>query len=257
VTPRQNQTITFNALPTKTYGNSDFAAGATSSNTTIPITYASSNTAVATVVGNNIHIVGAGTATITASQAGNAFYFPAADVSRTLTVNKANLTVRALDTSKITGQANPPFNLVYTGFVLGENASALSTAPTASTAATTTTPAGVYPIDVSGGVSSNYNFIYTAGKFTIYPTTGTTLPYIQAYMSNKAVLTVKLYSPVPDIGDIIVYDISGKIVLRKNVFMPQGFLSYTFDVLVPASGIYVVKAIGKNLELKTNIPILK
>jgi hypothetical protein len=76
-------------------------------------------------------------------------------------------------------------------------------------------------------------------------------------MSSPAVLTVKIYSPAPDIGDIILYDLSGKIVLRKNVFMPQGFLSYTFDVLVPASGIYVVKAIGRNLELKANIPVIK
>jgi len=73
---------------------------ATSTNNTIPITYTSSNPGVATISGTTIHITGAGTSTITASQAGNAGFFPATDVSRTLTVNKANLTIRAGDTSK-------------------------------------------------------------------------------------------------------------------------------------------------------------
>ena len=47
----------------------DFNGGATSLNTSQPIIYSSSNTAVATIVNGNIHITGAGTADITASQA--------------------------------------------------------------------------------------------------------------------------------------------------------------------------------------------
>jgi hypothetical protein len=257
VTPRQNQTITFNAIATKTYGNANFAIGATSTNNTIPITYASSNPSVATIVGNNIHIVGAGTATITASQASNAFYFAATDVARTLTVNKANLTVKASDTSKIYRQPNPPFTLTYTGFVLGETISALTTAPTASTTAGTTTPPGYYPINVSGGVSNNYNFIYTAGRLTIYPATGTSQTYLQVYMSNSNTLSVKVYSPVPDLGDVFVYDITGKLVMRKNVFIAQGFLTYNLSFIVPASGIYVIHVVGRSTDLKTTVSILK
>lgn len=257
VTPRQNQTITFNALPTKTYGNADFAAGATSTNNTIAITYSSSNPTVATIVGNNIHIVGAGTTTITASQASNAFYFAAPDVSRTVTVNKANLTVKALDTSKVYGQPNPPFTLTYSGFVLGENTNALTTQPTASTVANTTSAPGYYPIDISGGVANNYNFIYTPGRLTIYPATGTGQSNLQAFMSNGSTLTVRVYSPKPDLGDVIVYDMSGKVVMTKNVFIAQGFLSYNLPVIVPASGIYVVRVISKNMDLKIRVPIIK
>lgn len=257
VTPRQSQTITFNALPVKTYGNADFATGASSTNNTIPITYTSSNTSVATVTGNTIHIVGAGTTTITASQAGNDFFFPATSVSRILTVNKANLTVRARDTSKVAGQPNPPFTLVYSGFVLGEDTGVLTTLPTASTTATTQSTAGYYPIEVSGGVAANYNFMYTPGRLTIYPASGTDQPYIQAFMSNSNTLTVRLYSPEPDLGDVYIYDMKGRLIMKKNVFIAEGFLNYTFDVSIPASGVYMIQALGRTVNLKTRIGILK
>jgi hypothetical protein len=79
------QTITFNSIPAKTVGNPDFSAGATASSG-LTVSYTSSNTAVATIVNGNIHIVAAGTSTITASQAGDATYNPAPNVTQTLTV---------------------------------------------------------------------------------------------------------------------------------------------------------------------------
>jgi gliding motility-associated-like protein len=88
----QNQTITFGPISAKTYGGADFAPGATASSG-LAVTYVSSNTAVATIVAGKIHIVGAGTSTITASQAGNATFNAAADVLQTLTVNKAAQTI--------------------------------------------------------------------------------------------------------------------------------------------------------------------
>lgn len=82
------QTITFPAIPVKTVGIADFSGGATASSG-LAVTYTSSNTAVATIVNNLIHIVGAGTAVITASQAGSTYYYPAAPVAQTLTVIKS------------------------------------------------------------------------------------------------------------------------------------------------------------------------
>jgi hypothetical protein len=257
VTPRQTQTITFAAPATKTYGNADFAIGASSTNNTIPITYTSSNTSVATIVGSNIHIVGAGTSIITASQAGGTLFFAAPDVARTLTVNKANLTVRAVDTTRAFGQPNPAFRVVYTGFVLGENIATLTTQPVATTTATTGSAPGYYPIDVSGGVAGNYNFVYTSGRLTILPATGAMQPNLQVYRSNTNTITVKIYSAQPDIGDIYLYDMSGRVIMRKNVFIAQGFLSYDLNVMVPASGMYIVKVFAKTLTLQGNIALTR
>jgi hypothetical protein len=81
----QDQTINFNALPSKKVGDADFSPGATASSG-LAVTYTSSNTNVATIVGNNIQIVGSGACTITASQAGDNYYHPASSVSQYFSV---------------------------------------------------------------------------------------------------------------------------------------------------------------------------
>jgi len=101
-----NQTITFNALPTKIVGAADFSTGASaSSGLTVLLT--SSNTAVATIVSGNIHIIGAGTAIITALQSGNTTYNAATNVTQSLTVDKLNQTItfNALP-AKVVGDAD-------------------------------------------------------------------------------------------------------------------------------------------------------
>ena len=84
----QNQTISFDAIPAKTMIDADFNPGATASSG-LTVSYASSNTAVATIVGGIIHIVGVGSSTITASQAGDATYNAATPVQQTLNINYA------------------------------------------------------------------------------------------------------------------------------------------------------------------------
>jgi len=89
---KSDQTISFEAIPEKAYGVSDFSPGATASSS-LTVSYASSNPSVATIVSGNVHVVGVGASTITASQAGDAYTNAAADVSQTLTVTKGNQTI--------------------------------------------------------------------------------------------------------------------------------------------------------------------
>jgi hypothetical protein len=91
-TTKLNQTLTSNPLPTKTYGDSDFDPGVTSS-AGLLISYSSNNPLIATVINNKIHIVGAGMAVITASQSGNTTYNAATNVNLNLLVNKASQTI--------------------------------------------------------------------------------------------------------------------------------------------------------------------
>ena len=79
------QHITFEPLSTKEYGNLPFALIATATSG-LPITYSSSNPAVATISDNQVTITGVGTTTLTANQTGNHNFAPAADVSQELTV---------------------------------------------------------------------------------------------------------------------------------------------------------------------------
>lgn len=85
-----NQTITFTlgADANKVVGAADFTLNGTASSGLV-VSYTSSNTAVATVSGNTVTIVGPGTTDITASQAGDANYNAATDVVQTLTVSDA------------------------------------------------------------------------------------------------------------------------------------------------------------------------
>jgi hypothetical protein len=257
IVPRQNQVITFNPLPVKTYGNADFVIGATSTNTTIPITYVSSNPAVATIVGSNIRITGAGTADITASQAGSTGYFPATDVTRTFTVNKAALTVKVADTVKNQGQPNPLFRLIYTGFVNGDTESSLTSAPVVSTTAQTGSPLGYYVITPEGASSGNYAFIYVSGRLTIFPPGGNSGQYFNAYMSNPNTIVLNVYSATAALGDVLVLDMQGRQVLRKNLFVPAGFISSTLQVPSLAQGAYVLVLRGSGLDLSTRILVLK
>ncbi|MBX2963586.1 MAG: gliding motility-associated C-terminal domain-containing protein [Cyclobacteriaceae bacterium] len=238
-----NQTITFNPLDQKTFGDGTFALSATSSSG-LPVSYSSSDPLVATISGNSVTIVGAGTTSITASQAGNDVYNTAPVVNQSLLVNKATpvvtwntpsaitygtalsaaqlnasasvagtfiyspatgtilnagtnqelsvsftpndavnynvvgstvllevtkatLTATANNQSRVYGAANPAFTINYSGFVNGDTPSALDIAPLAGSAATPTSPVSTYPITVSGGVDSNYNFTYVDGTLTV------------------------------------------------------------------------------------------
>ncbi|SKB87411.1 Por secretion system C-terminal sorting domain-containing protein [Soonwooa buanensis] len=82
---KAEQVITMLGTLTKYLGNPDFSP-ATSTSSANPITYTSSNSAVATVVNNQIHLVAIGSTVIKASQAGSDNYNAATDKEMNLTV---------------------------------------------------------------------------------------------------------------------------------------------------------------------------
>ncbi len=88
-------------------------------------------------------------------------------INGTLTVNKAALNARAIDTSRIYGNPNPVFRISYTGFVNGDGPANLTTLPIATTVATVTSSVGTFPITISGATSNNYTISYTNGTLTI------------------------------------------------------------------------------------------
>lgn len=87
--------------------------------------------------------------------------------SGTLTIGKATLTATAEDKSKTYGEDNPNFTISYMGFVNGDDKTAITMEPTASTVADATTRVGTYDIDLTGGVADNYSFSLTSGTLTI------------------------------------------------------------------------------------------
>jgi len=99
-----SQTITLNATALKVTDDEDFSPATVSSG--LPITYISSNPSVASIVDGKVHIVAAGTATLTASQAGNDTYWPAQSQTQVLTVQQAQSVSFAAIGTKLLGDAD-------------------------------------------------------------------------------------------------------------------------------------------------------
>jgi hypothetical protein len=90
--PLRAQTIAFGALESPLFGSTRNITLAAVAASGLPVTYASSNPAVATVSNNVLTIVGAGTTTITASQAGDTSWAPA-NQARSFVVQKGVQTI--------------------------------------------------------------------------------------------------------------------------------------------------------------------
>ncbi|GAB5523402.1 MAG: hypothetical protein Roseis2KO_12740 [Roseivirga sp.] len=110
-------------------------------------------------------ITGFGSYPITLS-GGSADNYRLSLVNGVLEVGKAVLTVTAENKEMRYGQAVPELTLVYEGFVDGEGVADI-VEPFAQTSVTSNTPAGVYPINLAGGLSNNYLFVFNDGVLTV------------------------------------------------------------------------------------------
>ncbi len=106
------QTITFAALPAKQTGAEPFVLTASASSG-LPVTYSSSNPLVATITGSMLIIVGKGTATISAAQAGDANRLAAPKVTQKLTVTLPLAATLALD--RLTATVVPLNSILFAG----------------------------------------------------------------------------------------------------------------------------------------------
>ncbi len=164
------QTISFGALATKTYGDPDFAVSASASSG-LAVTFAASGDC--TTSGATVHISGAGSCTITASQAGNDDYLAASDVPQSFTIDRALLTITADDEAMVLHASPvPTFTWASAGFVNGESASVLTSPPTCTSTASSSSDVGAYPISCSGADAANYRFTYVDGTLRIVYATG-------------------------------------------------------------------------------------
>ena len=158
--------LTFGDI-TKTYGNAPFEVSPSTVISPGAISYASSNTAVVTVSGNTLTIVGAGSATITATQAASGSY---AEQSKTftVTVNQAALTVTAKNHDITYGDAPANNGVDYDGFVGTEDASVLGGTLTYNYNYTQYGNVGdSYTITPGGLTSNNYTISFVSGTLKV------------------------------------------------------------------------------------------
>ncbi|TSJ39605.1 T9SS type B sorting domain-containing protein [Mucilaginibacter corticis] len=82
-------------------------------------------------------------------------------------VTPAPLTITADNKHKFLGDDNPVFTVKYTGFVNSEDSTQLTSLPVVTTTAGKLSPVGLYPINVSGAVATNYTISYMPGVLEI------------------------------------------------------------------------------------------
>ncbi len=162
---KYDQTITFDPIPVKTYGAADFSPASASSE--LAVSYSSSNPAVATIVAGKLHILGAGSTDITASQPGNTSYNPATPVIQTLSVSKASLTVTANNKSKVYGAIDPSLDYTVTGTLYNGDLNSVVTGVALSTATGAAATFGAHTITASGGAADNYDINLINGTLTV------------------------------------------------------------------------------------------
>jgi hypothetical protein len=130
------------------------------------------STGTATFTAPNLAGLDAGTyhGAVQASFTANGDY-QAGNATGDLTVSKAVLLVTADDEDMAHGGTVPALRYSISGFVDSDNASVVAGAPTLSTTATSSSPAGIDPISVSttGLVAANYTFSANSGNLTVHP----------------------------------------------------------------------------------------
>ncbi|NOS57116.1 MAG: T9SS type B sorting domain-containing protein, partial [Cyclobacteriaceae bacterium] len=113
---------------------------------------------------NNLSSVGSYPITLSGGTAANySFNYQ----SGTLTITKAMILATANNQTQSYGQSTPTFTITYTGFVNGETTAAITSLPVATSSGNSLSPVGTYPILVSGGLATNYDFSYAQGLLTI------------------------------------------------------------------------------------------
>ena len=109
----------------------------------------------------------AGTYPLTATYTGDTDYATSTSTVVNLTVNQAPLVVTASSGSATYGSGPPAITASYSGFVNGDDASSLTTQPTCSTTATSSSPVGSYTTSCSGAADPNYAITYQGGTITV------------------------------------------------------------------------------------------
>ena len=169
---KSNQSITFNTLPAQVFNNAPFSLSASASST-LAVSYTVAS-GPATVVGNTVNITGVGKVVITASQAGDGSYNPAADVNQEFNISQANQ-ILSFDLSSLTGATygDSPINL--------------------STYATTTSglPITFQVVSGPGTISGSSLTITGAGDVVIRASQAGNVNYTSATSVNQTLVVAK------------------------------------------------------------------
>jgi hypothetical protein len=187
------QSINFPSIPTQTYGVSPFSLGATSTSG-LQISYSTTSTSLVSISGNTMTVLGAGTAMIVASQAGNSNYMAATSVTNQLVISKATQTIS-------------PFAIIPTQ-TYATNMTMIITPPTANSS---------QPVSVkvlSGPATMSGNTLTLTGTGTVVLAADQSGN--ENYLAAPEITTSFTVAPAATPVNVNVFFMDGSTVIRKR-----------------------------------------
>ncbi|SMG41662.1 gliding motility-associated C-terminal domain-containing protein/Por secretion system C-terminal sorting domain-containing protein, partial [Marivirga sericea] len=237
---KADQTITFDAIEDKTFGDSDFVLSA-SSESGLPVSFSISS-GQGSITGNTFSISGAGEITVEATQAGDTNFEPALPVSRTFEVLKAQADIQVSNIlqnfdgnpKEVTVSTQPEglsFTITYDG----------STSPPSS--------AGSYTVEVNI-VEDNY-FGQLVSELVINSApTSTGIPDQQEAEDGGPVQLnlLNYFNDVDDDNADLTFEIQGNSnpVLFSQVAITDNLLALSFEPNANGTSILTIRCIDPN-----------
>ncbi len=191
---RADQTITYPALPSPTYGDQPVDVAPT-----VDSGLALDNTATGSCTGAlvRLFLVGAGTCTLASSQPGSFAFYPAS-VSATLQVAPATLTVVPDPATGTVGAPLPTLGYHLSGFRNGDPATVVSGAAACTTTANPASFRGTYAVSCTVGTLAAANYVFAVAA----PSTLTLLGPSTGYAVFGADGSIAPLGPVPTVNGV-------------------------------------------------------
>ncbi|MEQ6120781.1 T9SS type A sorting domain-containing protein [Reichenbachiella sp. MALMAid0571] len=240
-----DQTITFNALEDKNFGDPDFDLVATASSS-LAVSFEVVS-GLATVTGNTLKINGTGSITIRATQSGDADYFAAPDVEQTFNVLKGDqtITINQIPTKitsdidfDVVASVNSGLELTY---------SITGPATLSGTTITLDGTVGTVTVTVSQAGNENYNEATESTSFEVAVPASIEdeLMGVNIY-PNPAYEFINIEATGYESINAGVYDLRGIKILSKSILGENKQL----DISNLKTGIYLLK-LESNLRSTT------
>ncbi len=216
---KADQTISFGALPASKVGSSDIALSATSSSG-LAVTY--SATGACTIINGAVHITGAGTCSVTASQAGNAMYNAASNVTQILTIAKGDQVITFNPPATAT-YGNAPITLAATGGASNDPITYTVTGPaTVSGNVLTITGAGDVVVTAHQAGNTDYNAAADAAKTIVVSKAAQAITFNPPASVTYGVSPITLAATGGASNSPITYTVTGPATVSGNVLTITG-----------------------------------